>query len=374
VTSYESGKTWVIKVGSSLLTNDGSGIDRSLIDSLVDQIAALRGLGKKVVLVSSGAVAVGVKRLGLPGRPESLHELQAAAAVGQMGLIQVYEAGFQRYGILTAQVLLTNDDLRSRKRYLNARNTLTKLMDMEAIPIVNENDTVVTDEIQFSDNDSLAALVTNLINAETLVILTDQPGLLTEDPSVNPSANLIKEARASDPSLRKIAGASSVAGVGRGGMASKLNAAVIAGKSGASTIIASGRLEGVLEKIHAGDVEGTLFPSDKGAVIARKQWLASLQSLGSLVLDRGASEQLKTRGRSLLSVGVKTTTGFYNRGDPVSCLDESGKEIGKGLINYSSEEVARICGVPTSEIESVLGFLSEDELIHRDNFVLLDRG
>ena len=281
--TYESGETWVVKVGSSLLSNEGAGIDRTLIDALVAQIARLRKLGKRVVLVSSGAVAVGAKRLGIAGRPSSLHELQAAAAVGQMGLIQAYETAFQRFDILTAQVLLTNDDLLSRKRYLNARNTLTKLMDMNTIPIVNENDTVVTDEIQFSDNDSLAALVTNLINADSLVILTDQPGLLSGDPSVNPAAELIKEASTSDSALLKIAGKSAVAGVGRGGMLSKVHAARIAGKSGASTVIASGRSEEVLTDIEAGKMPGTLFRSEKGAVIARKQWLASLRSAGTLI-------------------------------------------------------------------------------------------
>ena len=370
--TYESGETWVVKVGSSLLSSGGAGIDRALIDALVAQIARLRKLGKRVVLVSSGAVAVGAKRLGIAGRPSSLHELQAAAAVGQMGLIQAYETAFQRFDILTAQVLLTNDDLLSRKRYLNARNTLTKLMDMNTIPIVNENDTVVTDEIQFSDNDSLAALVTNLINADSLVILTDQPGLLSEDPSVNPAADLIKEASTSDSALLKIAGKSAVAGVGRGGMLSKVHAARIAGKSGASTVIASGRSEDVLIDIEAGKMPGTLFRSEKGAVIARKQWLASLRSAGTLILDIGACEQLTFKGSSLLPVGVKESTGEYKRGDAVTCCNETGKEIGRGLINYSSSEVSKIYGKPTSEIENQLGFLSEEELIHRDNFVLLE--
>ena len=368
---YESGDKWVVKVGSSLLSSNGAGIDKALIDAWVVQIARLRKLGKKIVLVSSGAVAVGAKRLGIIGRPSSLHELQAAAAVGQMGLIQAYETAFQRFDILTAQVLLTNDDLLSRKRYLNARNTLTKLMDMNTIPIVNENDTVVTDEIQFSDNDSLAALVTNLINADTLIILTDQPGLLSEDPRSNPSAELIKEASTSDPALLQIAGKSSVAGVGRGGMLSKVNAARIAGKSGASTVIASGRLEGVLIDIEAGKMPGTLFRSEKEAVLARKQWLVSLRSAGTLILDQGACEQLTSKGSSLLPVGVKESIGEYRRGDAVTCCDESGEEIGRGLINYSSSQVLKICGKPTSEIELQLGFLSEEELIHRDNFVLL---
>jgi len=371
VKAYESGDTWVVKVGSSLLSSDGTGIDKALIDNWVAQIVRLRKLGKKIVLVSSGAVAVGAKRLGILGRPSSLHELQAAAAVGQMGLIQAYETAFQRFDILTAQVLLTNDDLLSRKRYLNARNTLTKLIDMSTIPIVNENDTVVTDEIQFSDNDSLAALVTNLINADSLIILTDQPGLLSEDPQANPAAELIKEASASDPSLLKIAGESSIAGVGRGGMLSKVNAARIAGKSGASTVIASGRSEGVLIDIEAGNMPGTLFRSEKEAVIARKQWLASLRTAGTLILDKGACEQLTSKGSSLLPVGVKESIGEYKRGDAVTCCNESGKELGKGLINYSSGQVLKIRGKPTSEIERQLGFLSEEELIHRDNFVLL---
>ncbi len=368
---YESGDTWVVKVGSSLLSSDGAGIDKALIDNWVAQIARLRNLGKKIVLVSSGAVAVGAKRLGMTSRPTSLHELQAAAAVGQMGLIQVYETAFQRFNILTAQVLLTNDDLLSRKRYLNARNTLTKLMHMNTIPIVNENDTVVTDEIQFSDNDSLAALVTNLINADSLIILTDQPGLLSEDPIANPSAKLIKEASASDPAILRVAGKSSVAGVGRGGMLSKVNAAQIAGKSGASTVIACGRSEGVLIDIQAGNMPGTLFRSEKEAVIARKQWLASLRSSGTLILDQGACDQLTSKGSSLLPVGVKQSIGEYKRGDAVTCCNESGREIGRGLINYGSGQVLKICGKPTSEIEGQLGFISEEELIHRDNFVLL---
>ena len=366
---FTPGKIWVIKVGSSLLTGQGAGMDTSLVQGWVDQVAMLRAGGVRVVLVSSGAVAEGMQRLGLKSRPHSLHELQAAAAVGQTGLIQMYESVFQQHDIHTAQVLLTHDDLRSRERYLNARSTLNQLLDLGVVPIVNENDTVVTDEIQFGDNDTLAALVANLISADTLLLLTDQPGLMSANPVKNPDASLVTEMSANSRELDAMAGEGSA--LGRGGMVTKVMAARTAARSGANTVIASGHQQGVITRLSQGEVAGTWLTSDSETVVARKQWLASLPANGYLMLDGGACRVLKEKGRSLLSVGVTESRGTYTRGDVVACLDVDGREIARGLVNYGSEDVARICGVSSDRIESVLGYLAEDELIHRDNLVLV---
>jgi glutamate 5-kinase len=369
MSKYQPGNVWVIKVGSSLLTNNGAGMDRSLVQGWVDQIARLRSQNLRIVLVSSGAVAEGMQRLGLKVRPHSIHELQAAAAVGQMGLIQLYESAFQQHDIHTAQVLLTHDDLKSRERYLNARSTLNQLLNLGVVPIVNENDTVVTDEIQFGDNDTLAALVANLIGADTLLLLTDQAGLMSANPVTHPDAELITVKPASSAELDVMAGEGSA--LGRGGMVTKVRAARTAARSGAHTIIASGRQEAVITRLGDGNVTGTLLTPDSETVVARKQWLASLPTSGFLMLDEGACRVLKGEGRSLLSVGVTETRGRYTRGDMVACLDAGGREIARGLVNYSSDDVARICGVSSDQFESVLGFLAEDELIHRDNLVLI---
>jgi len=369
MSDFQPGNVWVIKVGSSLLTNNGAGLDRSLVQGWVDQIAKLRSQHVRIVLVSSGAVAEGMQRLGLKVRPHSLHELQAAAAVGQMGLVQMYESAFQRHDIHTAQVLLTHDDLKSRERYLNARSTLNQLLDLGVVPIVNENDTVVTDEIQFGDNDTLAALVANLIGADTLLLLTDQVGLMSANPVTNPDAELVSVKPASASELDTMAGEGSA--LGRGGMVTKVRAARTAARSGAHTIIASGREDAVIAQLGNGKVTGTLLTPDREIVVARKQWLASLPASGFLTLDEGACRVLKAEGRSLLSVGVTETRGSYTRGDMVACLDAEGREIARGLVNYGSDDVARICGVSSDRIESVLGFLAEEELIHRDNLVLV---
>lgn len=366
---YSAGSIWVIKVGSSLLTNNGQGMDRSLVQGWVDDIAALHQQGIRVVLVSSGAVAEGMQRLGYKARPHSLHLLQAVAAVGQMGLIEMYETAFQHHQMHTAQVLLTHDDLRSRQRYLNARSTLKQLIDLNVIPIVNENDTVVTDEIQFGDNDTLAALVANLIEANTLVLLTDQQGLMTDDPSKNDKAELISRVEVSDGVLDKVAGEGSA--LGRGGMITKVNAARIAARSGANTVIGSGREHGVIRQLADGDITGTLLTAGREAMVARKQWLATLPVKGHLTLDEGACQVLRKEGRSLLSVGVTQSRGDYTRGDMIACLDREGREIARGLINYKSDDVQKLCGVASQNIESVLGYVAEEELIHRDNLVVL---
>ena len=365
---FTPGKTWVIKVGSSLLTNNGTGIDRSLVQGWVDDIAALKHAGARIVLVSSGAIAEGMTRLGLSERPHGIHMLQAAAAVGQMGLVQMYESAFQKHHLHTAQILLTHDDLRSRQRYLNARSTFWQLLDMGVVPVVNENDTVVTDEIKFGDNDTLAALIVNLIGAETLLLLTDQPGLMTADPAQNPSARLVTTMPAADRSLDAMAGEGSA--LGRGGMITKILAARVAARSGAHTIIASGRGTGVIARISQSERVGTLLTAADESIVARKQWLATLPIKGTLVLDKKACEALTTDGRSLLSVGVTETRGDYTRGEMVSCVTTDGLEIARGMVNYGGTEVPRICGITSDRIESVLGFVVEEELIHRDNLVL----
>ncbi len=361
---------WVIKIGSALLTNDGAGLDRQAIDGWVEQIAQLLSQGKEVVLVSSGAIAEGIVRLGWKTRPESIHELQAAAAVGQMGLIQTYESSFMRFDRHTAQILLDHDDMASRQRYLNARGALQTLINLSVVPIVNENDTVVTDEIRFGDNDSLAALVANLIDADMLVILTDKDGLFDANPDTNPDAQLISEAMANDTSLDALAGGSNGT-LGRGGMVTKLQAARLAARSGCNTVIAGGRNQNILHQVAAGENVGTLLSASQKPLAARKQWLAGqLQVKGKLFLDAGAVDVLTQRGRSLLAVGVTAVEGVFTRGDLVSCVDSNGVEVARGLVGYSSEEANRIKGHSAESIVGILGYREDDELIHRDNLVV----
>ncbi len=361
---------WVIKIGSSLLTNDGQGLAIDAIDSWVEQMAALRAAGHEVLLVSSGAVAEGMTRLGWTRRPHALHDLQAAAAVGQMGLIQAYESRFKTYGLHTAQVLLTHEDLANRQRYLNARSTLRTLLALGVIPVVNENDTVTTEEIRFGDNDTLAALVANLVEADLLIFLTDQQGMFDSDPRSNPAAGLISEAQADDLSLETMAAATGGA-LGRGGMLTKVRAARRAARSGALTMIVPGRDDNVLQRIAADDTLGTRLYPTREPLAARKQWLAGqLQVRGRLQLDEGASRVLHTSGSSLLPVGVVAVEGHFDRGDLVACIDPDGREIARGLVNYNTADAARIAGQASNRIEELLGYIDEPELIHRDNLVL----
>lgn len=369
--TLENARTWVIKIGSSLLTDNGKGLNRDNMAKWVGQIAAFNREGIAVVLVSSGAVAEGVLRLGLKGRPTAIHDQQAAAAVGQMGLIQAYESEFQKFGLHTAQVLLTHDDLSNRKRYLNARTTLKTLLDLGVIPVVNENDTVVTDEICFGDNDTLAGLVANLINADAMVILTDQDGLYEEDPRTNPEAKLVSEAQCSDDELFDFAGTGH-GDLGRGGMLTKIRAARLAARSGTVTCIANGRGDNILEKLRLGEENGTLLLPESSPITAKKQWLAShLRVKGKLQLDAGAVKVLQKSGKSLLPVGIKSCVGNFMRGDVVSCVDENDKPIARGLVNYNSEEAVKIIGKSSEQIIELLGYDGDHEIIHRDNLVLL---
>ncbi|BAN35919.1 gamma-glutamyl kinase [Sulfuricella denitrificans skB26] len=364
-------KRLVIKVGSSLVTNSGAGLDHEAIATWAAQIAALKAMGREVVLVSSGAIAEGMQRLGWKKRPSAVHELQAAAAVGQMGLVQVYETCFRKHGLHTAQILLTHDDLADRKRYLNARSTLRTLLKLNTIPIINENDTVVTEEIRFGDNDTLGALVTNLIDADALIILTDQTGLYSADPRKDPTATLVGEARAGDPALETMAGGAG-SDIGRGGMLTKILAAKRAARSGAHTVIAWGREPDVLTRLAQGEAIGTQLIADEMKTVARKQWLADhLQVGGKLTLDDGAVNALRKEGKSLLSIGVSAIAGDFERGEVVTCLDTTGREIARGLVNYSAPETQKILRHASTEIESILGYVDEPELIHRDNLVLL---
>jgi glutamate 5-kinase len=361
----------VIKVGSSLVTNQGKGLDHSALADWAAQIANLKQMNKEIILVSSGAIAEGMQRLNWESRPTALYELQAAAAVGQMGLAQAYASSFSQYNLQTAQVLLTHEDLSNRKRYLNARSTLTALLKLNIIPIINENDTVTTDEIRFGDNDTLAALVTNLVEADVLVILTDQCGLFTSDPRKNPDAKLLNEVNAGDPALEKMAGGAG-SGISRGGMQTKVIAAKRAARSGADTIIASGHENNVLSRLNQDEAIGTRFLAKLPVLAARKQWLADyLQVRGYVTLDQGAVKALNTDGKSLLPIGVISVDGEFERGETVSCLDEEGKEIARGLINYSAVETQKILRQASSEIEAILGYVDEPELIHRNNLVLL---
>ena len=361
---------WVVKIGSALLTNDGCGLRAEAIAGWVAQMAQLRRRGFRFIIVSSGAIAEGRARLGWDMKPVSLHEQQAAAAVGQMGLIQAYESAFQVYDIHTAQILLTHDDIADRGRYLNARSALRTLLELDVVPIINENDSVATDEIRFGDNDSLAGLVANLAEADRLIILTDQAGLYDRDPRQYPDAGLIRTGRAGDVSLLDYAGPGGA--LGRGGMLTKLKAAETAAKSGTDTIICSGMEADVLLKIAANEQTGTLLSVQRSPLAARKQWLAGHKRTdGTLVLDDGACRVLAEQGKSLLAVGVVAVRGEFNRGEIVSCVTRDGSEVARGLVNYNAGETRRIMGQPSRKIEQLLGYVDDAELIHRDNMVLL---
>jgi glutamate 5-kinase len=362
----------VSKVGSSLVTNDGKGLDREAVAQWAAQIDALRQQGKQVVLVSSGAIAEGMARLGWDKRPTSMHELQAAAAVGQMGLAQAYEVAFAKHNLRTAQILLTHEDLADRQRYLNARSTLFALLRLGVVPIVNENDTVATDEIAVGDNDTLGALVTNLIEADALIILTDQRGLYESDPRKNPAAKFVAHACAGDSSLEAMAGGTG-SGIGKGGMLTKILAAKRAARSGAHTVIASGREQDVMVRLAAGECIGSELRAELPVLSARKQWMADhLRMRGQLVLDAGATRALIEEGKSLLPIGVKEVRGEFEPGDVVACIDPSGKECARGLVNYSAADARRIMGQPSTKIADILGSVSETELMHRDNLIILD--
>ena len=364
-------KTLVIKVGSSLVTHAGRGLDVEAIARWAGQVAGLHRLGKRSILVSSGAIAEGVQRLGWSRRPHAMNQLQAAAAVGQMGLVQCYETCFREHGLPTAQVLLTHADLADRRRYINARSTLRTLLDLGAIPVINENDTVVTDEIKFGDNDTLGALVTNLVEADALIILTDQAGLYDADPRRKPDAKLIEHANAEDPRLEAVAGGTGTA-FAKGGMITKVLAAKRAARSGAHTVIASGSEHDVLLRLAQGEQLGTLLTARTVPLAARKQWLADhLTVSGRLRLDAGAIKALVRDGKSLLPIGVVDVSGSFERGEVVACLDPQGREVARGLANYAASETRRIMRRPSGDIEGILGYVEEPELIHRDNLVLL---
>ncbi|CAG7599509.1 glutamate 5-kinase [Candidatus Vallotia tarda] len=368
--SIANARRLIVKVGSSLVTNNGRGLDHNAIRCWASQIATLRQQGKEVVLVSSGAIAEGMQRLGWSRRPYKIAKQQAAAAVGQMGLAQVYESHFSKYSIRTAQILLTHADLIDRERYLNASSTLLTLLKLGVVPIVNENDTVITDEIKFGDNDTLAALVTNLIEGDVLVILTDQHGLYTADPRKDPSATLVKKANAGDPALEIIAGNTST-GIGRGGMLTKIRAAKRAAYSGADTIIASGREPNVLVRLAAAELIGTQLAAQTTRITSRKQWIANhLQVRGYIVIDSGAIEKLTFGGTSLLPVGIVDVQGIFTRGEVIACLNETGHEVARGLTNYSSVETKMISRHPSVEINLILGYMLEPEVIHRNNLVI----
>jgi len=360
----------VIKVGSTLVTDNGAGLAQGAIAEWARQIALLRADGKEIALVSSGAIAAGMQRLGMATRPQAMHELQAAAAVGQMGLAQTYETSFSEHGLKTAQVLLTHEDLADRKRYLNARSTLVTLLNFGVVPIINENDTVVTDEIKFGDNDTLGALVANLIEADALIILTDQSGLFSADPRSDSTAHLIVEGRADDLSYEAMAGGTG-SGIAKGGMITKVRAAQRAARSGAHTLIASGRETDALLRLARGEEVGTLLYATATPLAARKQWLADhLQLAGSLHLDAGAVRALQ-EGRSLLPIGVVAVDGEFERGAAVACRSPEGMEVARGLVNYSSSEARRIARRASNEIAAILGYFDEEVLVHRDNMVLL---
>jgi glutamate 5-kinase len=360
----------VVKVGSSLVTNDGRGLDAVAIGDWCRQLAVLAGEGREMVMVSSGAVAEGMKRLGWTTRPRELPELQAAAAVGQMGLVQMYESQLSQHGITSAQVLLTHADLADRERYLNARSTLLALLAMKALPVINENDTVVNDEIKFGDNDTLGALVANLIEADVLVILTDQRGLYSADPRKDTDARFIDVARAGDEALERMAGGAGSA-IGRGGMLTKVLAAKRAASSGASTVIAWGREKDVLLRLAAGESIGTALVATTAKLAARKQWMADhLQLRGAVTVDAGAVSKLRGEGKSLLPIGVVAVEGGFSRGDVIAVRSPEGQEVARGLANYSAAETRLIARKPSSQIEPTLGYSAEPELIHRDNLVL----
>jgi glutamate 5-kinase len=364
-------RRWVVKIGSSLVTANGRGLDREAISSWSAELAALHADGVEVVLVSSGAVAEGMSRLGWRQRPHALHELQAAAAVGQMGLVQAFEAAFRDHGIGTAQILLTHDDVADRQRYLNARSTLRTLGGLGVIPIVNENDTVANDEFRFGENDTLAALVANLVEADTLVILTDTEGLYDRDPRLHPDARIIREGTAGDPGFSDMAGGAGSAW-GRGGMATKVDAAGRAARSGTATVIAPGADRHILTRLRAGDELGTLLEPSQEPLVARKRWLANhLRLAGALDIDAGAARALRGSGVSLLAAGVLAVHGAFRRGEVVACIDADGREVARGLVNYAAEEIDRLKGRGSREIESILGYVVEPELIDRDNMVII---
>lgn len=360
----------VVKVGSALVTDGGAGLSLSFITECARQIATLHQEGREVLLVSSGAIAAGMQRLGWYRRPDAMHDLQAAAAVGQMGLAQAYDTVFAEHGLKGAQILLTHEDLADRNRYLNARSTLLALLEYGVVPIINENDTVVTEEIKFGDNDTLGALVANLVEAEALVIMTDQQGLYSADPRQQPQAHLISEGQAEDRSFEAMAGGAGT-GISKGGMITKIRAAQRAARSGAHTLIVSGREPDSLLRACHGETLGTLLYAGSTPLAARKQWLADhLQLAGSLVLDAGAVYALQ-QGSSLLPIGVKSVEGNFERGAAIACLGPDGKEVARGLANYSASEARRIAGRGSSEIEGLLGYINDHELIHRDNLVVV---
>ncbi|PQA77436.1 glutamate 5-kinase [Rhodoferax sp. TS-BS-61-7] len=360
----------VVKVGSSLVTNEGRGLDEQAIGEWCRQLAHLIRDGREVIMVSSGAIAEGMKRLGWSVRPKEVHELQAAAAVGQMGLAQMYETKLRANGLGSAQVLLTHADLADRERYLNARSTLLTLLKLGVVPVINENDTVVNDEIKFGDNDTLGALVANLVEADALVILTDQKGLYTADPRKDPAAEFVHEAKAGDLALELMAGGAG-SSIGRGGMLTKILAAKRAAGSGASTVIAWGREADALVRLTQGEAIGTLLIAQTQKNQARKQWMADhLQMRGAVVVDAGAAAKVRDEGKSLLPIGMVMVEGDFSRGDVIAVRDEAGQEIARGLANYSSSEARLICRKPSSEFERLLGYAAEPEMLHRDNLVL----
>lgn len=360
----------MVKVGSSLVTDEGRGLDVAAISQWCQQLAVLVKSGREVIMVSSGAIAEGMKRLGWATRPKAIHEQQAAAAVGQMGLVQVYESQLRANGLASAQVLLTHADLTDRERYLNARSTLLTLLQLGVVPVINENDTVVTDEIKFGDNDTLGALVANLVDADALIILTDQTGLYSADPRKDPAARFVQEAKAGDPALEAMAGGAG-SSIGKGGMITKILAAKRAAGSGASTVIAWGREPNALIRLTQGEAIGTLLVAQTAKNQARKQWIADhLQVRGAVTVDDGAAAKVRKEGKSLLPIGMTAVSGDFSRGDVIAIRAGDGAELGRGLANYSSAEARLICRKPSSEFEGLLGYTGEAEMIHRTNLVL----
>jgi glutamate 5-kinase len=369
-TVLRDAKRIVIKVGSSLVTNDGRGLDEGAIGEWCRQLAALAQDGREVIMVSSGAIAEGMKRLGWSSRPHQVHELQAAAAVGQMGLAQMYETKLRENGLGSAQVLLTHADLADRERYLNARSTLLTLLQLRVIPVINENDTVVNDEIKFGDNDTLGALVANLVEADALVILTDQKGLYGADPRKDPAATFVQQARAGDPQLEAMAGGAG-SSLGRGGMITKILAARRAAGSGASTVIAWGREPDCLLRLARGEAIGTLLLAPTQKTQARKQWIADhLQLRGAITVDEGAVAKVRDEGKSLLPIGMTAVEGDFSRGEVIAIRDPRGREIARGLANYAAAEARLLCRKPSGEIEKLLGYVAEPEMVHRTNLVV----
>ncbi|MDN6883604.1 glutamate 5-kinase [Variovorax sp. CAN2819] len=370
-TALRDARRIVVKVGSSLVTNEGRGLDEAAIGEWCRQLAALVRDGREVVMVSSGAIAEGMKRLGWRTRPHEINELQAAAAVGQMGLAQMYETKLRENEIGSAQVLLTHADLADRERYLNARSTLVTLLKLGVVPVINENDTVVNDEIKFGDNDTLGALVANLVEADALVILTDQKGLYTADPRKDPEAKFVHEAAAGDPALEAMAGGAG-SSIGKGGMITKILAAKRAAGSGASTVIAWGREADALLRLAKGESIGTLLVAQTAKHQARKRWMADhLQLRGAVVVDAGAAAKVRAEGKSLLPIGMTGVSGEFSRGDVIAVRDADGVELARGLANYSSVEARLLCRKPSSEFERLLGYVAEPEMVHRDNMVLM---